>query len=348
MNYKLIVLVVLCLTAIALFIVIDNRSLDGTATISDVVESEKDISLSTQQKDKSFARNKGNLIKNSISNYDYSSQVSDVTKVKSLFDSSVSGGKINFDYEKSLIEYLKHTDDFELYNYIRGRLLNVAIANRDGDRLMEYGISLLAAVGTPAAAEVLLEVVNSKNWENSEAIYLVKKSLEYLNKDGSLNSQLQAAFTDSGENSPFLRELALSLVKHPENEQINYLFSNINEEVNAKTYAATNALKSLTQEPMVPTVSNYLNSSSKTQVDVALNSLANIGQYEAASALIAWSAKQPIEQKDNVARLFEISTNRSPSTRRAIQKEMGDLTFVSQDVKAVVLSYLDVQSIKEE
>jgi len=346
MNYKVVGLIALSFTVFFLFLAIGNDPKDSLQATTEVGGSEKKLSFSSQKSDENAARPLNSSVIKSVKNTGPDSETSDLKKIRRLLDSSASGLQTNFADEKSLINYLKKTDDIEVYKYIRERLLNAVLASKDGDRLMEYGISLLAAVGTPAATEFLLEIVNRKSWENSEATYLVKKSLEHLNGNGSLNNQIQTAFTNSSENSPFLKELALSLVKSPKHEQVNYLFSNISGEANAKTYAAKNALKSLTQEPMVPTVSRYLDSSENAQVDAALNSLANIGQYEAASTLLAWSAKQSVEQKDNVEKLFEVATNRSPSTRRAIQKEASDLSFASEDIRTVVLSYLDPQSFE--
>lgn len=346
MKFKIIALFVLCLCAYFIFSIGDEAS----DTVTKIGKADKTVDLSgkkaelvdgttllSQQKVK-MAQEKSLAAL---------TQETAMENISNLLDSAAGGTEGNITAERALIEYLKITDDQKVYQYIYERLINATLASVEGDKLMEYGLSILASVESKAATELLLRVVNHKDWENSDAIYLVKKSIAYLNQNGVANAQMQQAFTQSKDNSPFLNEIARSLVKKPNPEQVDFLFSYVQEEDNSKAVAAINALTSIKLESMVPTVSQYLVSSSSEQVEAALNSLANLGQYEAASALISWSATQPAEQKASVTQLFDTAVSRSPSTLRAIKKEAVDKSFESSEIKSHILSYLAVNPVKK-
>ena len=92
-------------------------------------------------------------------------------------------------------------------------------------------------------------------------------------------------------------------------------------------------------ESLVPHITSYLSGGSTINVkNTLLNTLANMGQYEAASALISWSSKQPKESADQVKQLFDLAFRRSPSTKRAIDKELYTQEFASEELKNIIVN----------
>ncbi|MCL1068625.1 hypothetical protein L2735_17785 [Shewanella olleyana] len=259
--------------------------------------------------------------------------------IDALITSIIGNNEIDFELEKSIVAYLKSNDDYEVYHHLLELLNEAMLGTKTGDRLTEYCLSLLAAVGTISSTELILKVVNEKDWEGSEAVYLVNKAVSSLNRDGEHTTLIEQAFTQSSDGNPYLTEIAANIAKHAQVEQITYLFSFIEDGSSSKDIVASNAMSRVQNESLVPAITEYLTDNNPQKVDVALSSLANMGQYEAASSLIAWSATQSIEETSKVASLFDIATRRSPSTARAIKKEASQTQFLSDEVKALVLSY---------
>jgi hypothetical protein len=265
-----------------------------------------------------------------------------------LLENASNGAVVDIQFEKSLITYLRNTDDKDIYNYILNKLNNAELSTPDGDSLVEYTISLLAAINTSSASKLMLDVVNTKNWQGSEAVYLVKKSISRFNRSGDFTELVQQAYAESSDTSPYLNELATSIAKNAKGEQVQYLFDYIDSNESAKNIAARNALNTIQTESLVPNITQYLSSDSTEKVNVALSSLANMGQYEAASALISWSAAQSLEAKSTVASLFLVALRRSPSTERAIKKEVLSTHFANNEIKSLILSYVTDKSIEED
>ncbi|AWB57095.1 hypothetical protein [Colwellia sp. Arc7-D] len=264
-----------------------------------------------------------------------------------LLDNASNGAVVDIQFEKSLITYLRNTDDKDIYNYILDILNNAELSTPDGDSLVEYTISLLAAINTPSASKLMLDVVNTKKWQGSEAVYLVKKAISRFNRSGDFTELVQQAYAESSDTSPYLNELATSIAKNAKAEQVQYLFDYIDSKESAKNIAARSALNTIQTESLVPNLTQYLSSDSTEKVNVALSSLANMGQYEAASALISWSAAQSLEAKSTVASLFEVALRRSPSTKRAIKKEVLATQFANNEIKGLILSYMTDKNIEE-
>ena len=265
-----------------------------------------------------------------------------------LLENTSNGAVVDIQFEKSLITYLRNTDDKDIYNYILNKLNNAELSTPDGDSLVEYTISLLAAINTFSASKLMLDVVNTKSWQGSEAVYLVKKAISRFNRSGDFTKLVQQAYAKSSDTSPYLNELATSIAKNAKGEQVQYLFDYIDSNESAKDIAARNALNKIQTESLVPNITQYLSSNSAEKVNVALSSLANMGQYEAASALISWSAGQSLEAKSTVASLFEVALRRSPSTERAIKKEVLSTHFANNEIKGLILSYVTDESIEED
>lgn len=266
----------------------------------------------------------------------------------SLFGKLTSFSELELENERRLVAYLRKVDDRKIYDILRMRFDKAVVGTSEGDKILEYGLSLLAAVNTRAATELLLEFVSKNEWENSEAIYLVKKSISHLNKSGHHSDLMKRAFATSKDTNPFLKQIAKGITNQPTPQNVDYLFSYISGNNNTKNSAAIYALNSLNYEPIVPTIKQYIGSEMLEQKEAALNALANMGQYEAASALIYWGALQPIEQKSKVKVLFDIAVSRSPSTIRAIKKEATKLTFASDEIRTLILSYITSDAMQDE
>lgn len=255
-----------------------------------------------------------------------------------LLSSIYNNEEINFSDEKALLKYLKATNDEEVYLHIIEKLQAAVAGNESDDRLVEYSLSLLAAVDSLRASEVFFTFIGRAEWEGSSAIYIVNKSISKLTRNGDYTALVQQTFTQANDDNPFVRELSSAIARHATTEQVDYLISFVDSPSKNKSMGASQAMNSIHKESLVPHITSYITSSStKTVQSTALHSLANMGQYEAVSALIAWSAKQPKESIDQVEQLFTIALSRSPSAKRSIEKEINSQEFANENVKVLII-----------
>ncbi|ASP48158.1 hypothetical protein [Cognaticolwellia beringensis] len=326
-----------------------NETSSNTAEIVDVPDQKTNLAHSSKaklQKVDNSQKPKSNSLKKHESTFLNAETA--MQGLTTLLENASNGSVVDIKFEKSLITYLRNTDDRDIYNYILNKLNNAELSTPLGDSLVEYTISLLAAINTSSASKLMLDVVNTKNWQGSEAVYLVKKAISRFNRSGDFTELVQQAYAESSDTSPYLNELATSIAKNARGEQVQYLFDYIDSKESAKNIAARNALNTIQTESLVPNITQHLSSDSTEKVNVALSSLANMGQYEAASALITWSAAQSLEAKSTVASLFEVALRRSPSTKRAIKKEVLPIQFANNEIKGLILSYVTDKNIEED
>ena len=268
-----------------------------------------------------------------------SQQAEALTITAALFVNIYNNESIDFSSEKALLNYLKETNDEQIYQFIIEKLQAATIGNKSDDRVIEYSLGLLAAIDSSRASEIFYNFVANDNWQGSSAIYAVRKSIEKLNRNGHYTDVVQQTFTQASDNSPFIGELAESIALHAQTEQLDYLIGYVDGNSKNKSTVASKAMKKIYTESLVPHIVSYLSDNSTKKVqDSALNTLANMGQYEAASALITWSAIQPKESAAKVEELFNLALRRSPSTKRAIEKEIQFQTFVSEELKNIIIN----------
>lgn len=258
---------------------------------------------------------------------------------KTLLDTIYNNQKVNFSDEKALIQYLKETNNEDVYQSIIAKLKAANMGNENDDRLIEYTISLLAAIDSKRASELLFAFVGKENWNGSSAIYIVNKSISKLTRNGDYTDLVQQTYTEMSDENPFLGELSSAIARHANIEQVDYLISYVDSPEKNKSINASKAMMSINDESLVPHISSFLSDNSTMSIQsTALDSLANMGQYEAASALISWSANQPKTSMKQVEQLFTVALSRSPSTRRAIEKEANSQKFTSDDVRELIIN----------
>jgi hypothetical protein len=79
--------------------------------------------------------------------------------VKDLLGDIYNKQKVDFLAEKELLKYLKETNDEQVYQFIIETLESADIGNESADRLIEYSLSLLAAVDSRRASELFFTFV---------------------------------------------------------------------------------------------------------------------------------------------------------------------------------------------
>jgi len=258
---------------------------------------------------------------------------------ESLLNNIFNNQAIDYAAEKELLSYLKATNDEQVYQLIVEKLQNANAGNDNDDRLLEYGLSILAAIDSARASELFYDFVAKDKWKGSSAIYTVRKSVSRLSRNPDYTDLVQQTFTQTTDENPFIGDLATAIAYHAKAEQIDYLISYVDGGLQNKSSAAASAMNKIKTESLVPHITNYISDNSTENVqNTALNSLAHMGQYEAASALITWSAKQTKGSEKQVEELFSIALSRSPSTKRAIEKELHFQDFSSEELKELILS----------
>jgi hypothetical protein len=257
---------------------------------------------------------------------------------ETLFSNIINKQAVDFSAEKRLINYLKESNNEQVYHFIVDALNSVELGSESGDRLTEYGLSLLAAVDSLRASEVFFDFVGREGWQQSSAIYIVSKSISKLASNDAYKNLAQQTFTQAKDDNPFIGELAKAIAYNPQEAQVDYLISYVDTLSKSKSTGAVQAMRTIHEESLVPHIVSYTtdNSSSKVQ-KAALNSLANMGQYEAASALITWSSTQSKDSTKEVEKLFITALGRSPSTKRAIDKEIHLQEFDSDNLKELII-----------
>jgi len=245
---------------------------------------------------------------------------------------------IDFSAEKILLNFLKETNNEQVYQLIIEKLQAANIGNKNDDILVEYSLSLLAAIDSPRASEIFFNFVVKDNWQGSHAIYTIRKSITRLSQNSAYTGLIQQTFTQANNDNPFISELGNAIAQHAETEQIDYLISYIDGESENKSNVASHAMTNIKTESLVPHITSYISTNSTESVQkTALNTLASMGQYEAASALITWSTKQSKSSSAQVEELFEKALRRSPSTKRAIEKELYSQSFSSEEIRELII-----------
>ncbi len=261
-----------------------------------------------------------------------------VLLAETLFGSIINKQTVNFSAEKRLINYLKENNDEQVYHFIIEVLNSAEIGTESGDRLIEYGLNLLAAVDSISTAEVFFDFVGKEEWQQSSAIYVVRKTLEKLASSDAYHNLAQQAFTHAKDGNPFVGELPTAIAYNPKEAQVVYLISYVDSLSKSKSAGAVQAMRTIHKESLVPHIVSYTTDNSSSEVQrAALDSVANMGQYEAASALITWSSTQPKDSVQEVEKLFVTALGRSPSTKRAIDKEINLQEFDSDNLKKLII-----------
>lgn len=318
----------------------DAKSRGIKDTVSNVQTHQTDTTLVTSKSSKNAKDN--NVEKKELSDKDA------LTIAKMLLSRVYNSETIDFNAEKELLTYLKTTNKEVVYQFIVEKLQSAIKGNKNDDILIEYTLSLLVAIDTQRASEVFFGFVAEDDWQGSRAIYNVKKSIEKLNRGGQYTALAQQAFTIANEENPFIGELATTIARHAEAEQIEYLFGYIDEKYESKHMFVKRAMNTIHDESLVPHIAGYLKDNSTANIkNTVLNTLANMGQYEATAALIKWSSTQSKSSAEQVEKLFDIAVQRSPSTKRAIEKELHIQSFVSSEVKLVIANAANKKTLKQ-
>lgn len=255
--------------------------------------------------------------------------------------------QINVKDEKALIELLQQPGSSGSLAYIQELLVRLDTDSKVNDSVVAYMINLLIAVNKPSSHNTALQVVAHRNWQNSTNIYDVSRSIRQLKTRNTQSDMFINAHQSALESNPFLIDLAVGIADNANSDDIDYLFRQINAQPTEKAKSSAVALTKITNEGLVPTISNYLIDKQESKQEAAINSLANMGQYEATVALIKWSATQPSTKIDQIKKLFDTASKRSPSTRRAIKKEVPFLTFKDKSIEKLVISYGDYKPPRE-
>lgn len=256
-----------------------------------------------------------------------------------LLNNIFNNKTIDFSAEKALLSYLKSTNNEQVYQFIVEILQSANTGNDNDDRLLEYGLSLLAAIDSSRASELFYSFIVKDSWQGSNAIYTLRKSVSKLSRNPAYTGLVQQTFTNTDDENPFIDELASAIAYHAKAEQIDYLISYVDGDLQNKSSVVTSAMKKIQTESLVPHITGYISDDSTKNVqNIALNTLAYMGQYEAASALITWSSNQKKDSAKQVEELFSIALSRSPSTQKAIEKELHSKYFASEELKQLIIN----------
>jgi hypothetical protein len=247
----------------------------------------------------------------------------------------LSAGEIDIGLEKQLINSLKQTPNPQVLAEMH-QLLQQPDANLTS-RNQEYLLSLLAVVNTHESVSLLLNTLVNTPITDSNAIYSAKKSLQKIARSDIHLSLFESTFSNMDSNNLFLPDIANAIAKNASESSFDFIINQIHNSGD-KSIIAMNSMESITKEKLVPKLQQLINSTepgSELSL-VSLKTLASMGQYEAAAALIQWSASQPSNADKLVTELFTSAVNRSPSTYKAIEKELNRYDFSSPKIKKTI------------
>ena len=142
---------------------------------------------------------------------------------------------------------------------------------------------------------------------------------------------------DANELETAISDIANAIAKNASESSFDFIINQI-DSLGDKSSIAMNSMENITQEKLVPKLQQIINSRDPNSElsQVSLTTLANMGQYEAAVALIQWSAYQPPSADKLVTELFNSAVNSSPSAYRAIEKELNSYDFLSSEIKKTI------------
>ncbi|OZS45956.1 hypothetical protein [Photobacterium sanguinicancri] len=244
-------------------------------------------------------------------------------------------GEVNNELEKQLIESLRKKPNQQVYEEFK-QLLQIADSNLNS-RNQEYLLSLLAVINTEESAGLLLTTLENTKITDSNAIYVARKSLQKISQSAKHINQLEASFMTMSSDNLFLPNIANGIAKNAAEQNFDFLVAQV-DAANEKSPIAIASMTNITNERLVPQLQQLINTrATESELSIAsLNTLANMGQYEAAVALIQWSAQQPASSKAFVGELFSTARQRSPSAFRAIEKQLNRQQFTSSEIKSVI------------
>jgi hypothetical protein len=247
----------------------------------------------------------------------------------------LTAGKIDIGLEKQLINSLKQTSNPQILAEI-SQLLQQPDANLTS-RNQEYLLSLLAVVNTHESVSLLLDTLENTPITDSNAIYSAKKSLQKIARSDTYLSLFESTFSNMDSDNLFLPDIANAIAKNASESSFDFIINQI-DSLGDKSSIAMNSMENITQEKLVPKLQQIINSRDPNSElsQVSLTTLANMGQYEAAAALIQWSASQPPSADKLVTELFNSAVNKSPSAYRAIEKELNSYDFSSSEIKKTI------------
>ncbi|MCL1137693.1 hypothetical protein [Shewanella pneumatophori] len=253
------------------------------------------------------------------------------TKMKELLEN----GEINVALEKQLIDFLKQNNDLQIYTELM-QLLQIPDSNLES-RNQEYLLSLLASINTKESVSLLLGVLEEGLVTDSNAIYVAKKSLKKITQSATHINLLENSFSNMTSDNIFLTDVTRGIARNASEQNFDFLVTQVNA-ANEKSPVALTSIGLINSEKLVPKLQQTISSNSpEAKLSIAsLNALANMGKYEASVALIQWSSKQPSSNKVLVKHLFTKATQKSPSTYRAIEKQLNKHNFASTDIKTVI------------
>jgi len=248
---------------------------------------------------------------------------------------SIKIARVDTAKEKQLILMLKEKAAPDVYDEIR-KLLQLG-PNDASDRTQEYLLSLLAAINTPESVAVLLDALQTLSNSSSDTVYVAKKSIQKISKDANHTSLLKDSFVELEEDNLYIGDVAQGIAKNASARDLEFLIDMAKTD-GSKSKVALSSLQYLNNERLVPNLQQVIDSNAAESqlVAASLNSLANMGQYEAGVALIKWSASQDASDLAYVRQLISQAESRSPSMSRAIEKTLHKQAFVSQEVKEMI------------
>ncbi|MGF1842549.1 HEAT repeat domain-containing protein [Vibrio clamense] len=259
--------------------------------------------------------------------------------IEMLLANISNGQRVDLATERKVLAYLKENNDEYVYQLIANYINKAVPGDPNDDRMVKYCLSLLAVIDSFSASELFFSLILEDNWQEFDDIYSVRQSISKLTMNVDYTELIQQSFTQADEFNPFISDLASAIGRNAQTEQVDYLLEYVDSPIENKSRAANNAMNQIKTEALVPSITPYLYDESTDSVKTAaLNSLAHMGQYEAASALISWSSQQPLDAADKIEHLFTIALSRSPSTKRAIEKEINTQNFSNEELKTLIIN----------
>ena len=260
--------------------------------------------------------------------------------LKNLIEQLKSNSITSQNDEKILIKYLSNNDDEDIYKFIISELKNNDYEESIRSLLQEYLLSLLVEVDTEKSVSIFLDMISDLKISDYNAIYSARNTIQRLSRSRKHLHLVKSTFEKISNDNIFLNELSGIISTNANKDDLSFLFSYISSKNTKKKQAVINNINLITNESLVPNFEVIIKNSTKEVEGIALTCLANMGQYEAASLLIKWSSKQEIEQLTKIKDLFEVATSRSPSTKRAIKKELNDYSFKTKKIKEEITKYI--------
>jgi len=253
------------------------------------------------------------------------------------------GEKVQVYLENELIERLRNEPDSPVYKELLSLFRQGSLPNFAQQVL----VSILGQVGNFKSAEALMSLVNENLLNEPDVKLVAFNAISQFSPESRLehsSAELAPVFeiawqTDNSEYWPSIANVMASIGTP---STLDVFTKTLTDNTDPKRVEIVKqAMTSLSNPDLVPKLAASLENPENENVLLASgNALANIGNSDATSALLEWSAQANTEKAALVKEWFETAMNTTPEFIDYLKINLTEQKFESPEIKQAVQELL--------